>query len=44
MVTTTAMTAEQFFRLPDDEPCRRDLVEGEVWTMAAAGAEHGATC
>jgi Uma2 family endonuclease len=35
------MTAEQFFRLPD-EPCRRDLVEGEVWTMAAAGAEHGA--
>jgi Uma2 family endonuclease len=40
MITQTLMTAEQFFELPD-EPCRRDLVEGEVWTVAAAGAEHG---
>lgn len=40
MVTTATMTAEQFFMLPNDQPCRRDLIEGEVWTMVAAGAKH----
>jgi Uma2 family endonuclease len=41
MTTRTLMTAEEFAALPDDEPCRRDLVEGEVWTMAAASTKHG---
>lgn len=42
MTTRTLMTAEQFFDLPDEEPDRRDLVEGEVWEMAAASSRHGA--
>src|SRR5579871_626314 len=41
MVTTAALTAEEFYRRFDEEPYRHDLVEGEVWTMAAADAEHG---
>ena len=40
MTTSTAVTAEQFLLLPDDL-CRRDLMEGEVRTMAAAGTQHG---
>jgi len=40
MTTSTAVTAEQFLLLPDDL-CRRDLMEGEVQTMAAAGTQHG---
>lgn len=42
MTTRTLMTAEEFAALPDEVPCRRDLVEGEVWTMAAASTKHGA--
>ena len=41
MTTRTLMTAEEFAELPHDEPCRRDLVEGEVWTMASASTRHG---
>lgn len=40
MTTSTAVTAEQFLLLPDDL-CRRDLMQGEVQTMAAAGTQHG---
>jgi Uma2 family endonuclease len=40
MIASTSITAKQFAALPD-EPCRRDLIEGEVWTMPAAGSEHG---
>lgn len=40
MTTSTAVTAEQFLLLPDDL-CRRDLMEGEVRTMGAAGTQHG---
>jgi Uma2 family endonuclease len=41
MATRTLMTAEQLLELPD-VPARRDLVEGELWEMAAAGTKHGA--
>ena len=34
------MTAEELFELPDDG-LRHELVEGELRTMAPAGAEHG---
>ncbi len=34
------MTAEDLFELPDDG-MRHELVEGELRTMAPAGAEHG---
>ena len=40
MTTSTAVAAEQFLMLPDDL-CRRDLMEGEVRTVAAAGTKHG---
>lgn len=36
-----AMTAEELFRLPDDN-CRHALVRGELQRMAAAGFRHGA--
>ncbi|MCY4120676.1 MAG: Uma2 family endonuclease [Acidobacteria bacterium] len=36
-----AMTAEELFRLPDDN-CRHELVRGELRRMAAAGFRHGA--
>lgn len=36
-----AMTAEELFRLPDDN-CRNALVRGELQRMAAAGFRHGA--
>lgn len=42
MTTRTLMTAEQLLALPDEPPARRDLVEGELWEMAAAGTKHGA--
>ena len=35
------MTAEELFRLPDDN-CRNALVRGELQRMAAAGFRHGA--
>ena len=35
------MTAEELFRLPDDN-CRHELVKGELRRMAAAGFRHGA--
>ena len=35
------MTAEELFRLPDDN-CRHALVRGELQRMAAAGFRHGA--
>ena len=35
------MTAEELFRLPDDN-CRYALVRGELQRMAAAGFRHGA--
>ena len=35
------MTAEELFRLPDDN-CRYALVRGELQRMAAAGFQHGA--
>lgn len=36
-----AMTAEELFRLPDDN-CWHELVRGELRRMAAAGFRHGA--
>lgn len=41
MTTTTLVTAEQLLRMPDDG-CRRELVAGEVRTMAPPGWKHGA--
>jgi Uma2 family endonuclease len=38
--TTNLMTAEQLLALPDDG-LRRELILGEVRTMAPAGSEHG---
>ena len=35
------MTAEELFRLPDDN-CRYGLIRGELQRMAAAGFRHGA--
>jgi Uma2 family endonuclease len=37
---TRLMTAEELFRLPDDG-MRRELVRGELRTMAPTGGEHG---
>ena len=38
--TTTTITAEELFKLPDDG-MRRELVGGELREMAPAGARHG---
>lgn len=40
MVTTATMTAEQILEMPDDGN-RHELIEGELTTMAPAGARHG---
>jgi Uma2 family endonuclease len=40
-VTGTWTTAEQLLKMADDK--RRELVRGALFTMAPAGAEHGAT-
>ncbi len=34
------MTVEQFLALPEEEGVRRELIEGEVITMAAGGQPH----
>ncbi len=39
-IGSLGMTAEELFELPDDG-MRHELVEGELRTMAPAGAEHG---
>jgi len=33
MVTLAKITAEQFLALHTDQPCRQDLIEGELWTI-----------
>src|SRR5215470_7172623 len=38
--TTSLMTAEELFQLPDDG-CRYELVEGGLIRMPPAGGEHG---
>ncbi len=41
MSTTTApITVEQFLALPEDDSVRRELIGGEVITMARAGQQH----
>jgi Uma2 family endonuclease len=40
MSTTTVMTADELFSLPDDGQ-RHELVDGEHKIMAPAGSEHG---
>lgn len=40
MSTTTSMTAEQLYMLPDDG-LRHELIRGVLTTMAPSGAEHG---
>ena len=43
MTTATAlMTADELLAMPDDGFHRYELVQGELITMAPAGAEHGA--